>query len=61
MQVLPTTQRKEAVIRAVDQVLRKSLGPDVDMSVKFVSPKTCVFSTQGSNSMNCHAPGRTLP
>lgn len=39
MQVLPTSQRKEAVIRAVDQVLRKSLGPDVDMSVKFVSPQ----------------------
>lgn len=39
MQVLAPTQRKQAVLDAVDQVLRHSLGPDVDMSVKFVSPK----------------------
>ena len=39
MQVLPPSQRKQAVLDAVDQVLRQSLGPDVDLSVKFVSPK----------------------
>ncbi|MFJ7883904.1 ATP-binding protein [Pseudomonas sp. NPDC096917] len=39
MQVLEPTPRKQAVIDAVDQVLRQSLGPDVDMSVKFVSPQ----------------------
>ena len=39
MQVLAPTQRKQAVLDAVDQVLRHALGPDVDMSVKFVSPK----------------------
>jgi signal transduction histidine kinase len=39
MQVLPPTQRKQAVLDAVDQVLRQSLGPDVDLSVKFVSPQ----------------------
>ena len=33
MQVLAPTQRKQAVLDAVDQVLRHSLGPDVDMSV----------------------------
>ena len=39
MQVLPPTQRKQAVLDAVDQVLSQSLGPDVDLSVKFVSPQ----------------------
>ncbi|ROL72315.1 two-component sensor histidine kinase [Pseudomonas chlororaphis] len=38
MQVLPPTPRKEAVLRAVDQVLRQSLGSDADLSVTFVSP-----------------------
>ena len=39
MPVLAPTQRKQAALEAVDQVLRQSLGPDVDMSVKFVSPQ----------------------
>ena len=39
MQVLPPTQRKQAVLDAVDQVLRESVGPNVDMSVRFVSPQ----------------------
>lgn len=39
MQVLAPTQRKQAVLEAVDQVLRHSLGPQVDLSVKFVSPQ----------------------
>ena len=39
MQVLEPTPRKQAVMDAVDQVLRQSLGPDVDMSVKFVGPQ----------------------
>ena len=39
MDILPTTQRKQAVLEAVDQVLRQSLGADVDLSVKFVSPQ----------------------
>ena len=37
MQVLPLTHRKRAVVDAVDQVLRQSLGSDIDLSVKFVS------------------------
>ena len=39
MQVLPITQRKQAVLDAVDQVLREAVGPNVDMSVRFVSPQ----------------------
>jgi hypothetical protein len=39
MRALPLTQRKQAVLEAVDQVLRQSLGPAVDLSVKFVSPQ----------------------
>lgn len=39
MRALPLTLRKQAVLEAVDQVLRESLGPAVDMSVKFVSPQ----------------------
>ncbi len=38
MQVLPPTERKQAVLAEVDQVLRERLGRDVDMSVSFVSP-----------------------
>ena len=44
MPVLPPTQRKQAVLDAVDKVLREAVGPNVDMSVTFVSPKTCAFS-----------------
>ena len=39
MRALPLTQRKQAVLEAVDQVLRQSLGPAVDLSVQFVSPQ----------------------
>ena len=39
MPVLQPTQRKKAVLSAVDQVLRQSLGADVDMTVQFVSPR----------------------
>ena len=39
MQVLPLTQRKQAVLDAVDQVLREAVGPNVEMSVQFVSPQ----------------------
>jgi len=39
MEVLPITPRKEAVLKAVDQVLRESLGHDTDISVTFVSPE----------------------
>jgi len=39
MQVLPVTPRKEAVLKAVDEVLRQSLGQDTDISVTFVSPE----------------------
>ncbi|MGZ0705084.1 ATP-binding protein [Pseudomonas piscis] len=38
MQLLPVTPRKEAVLRAVEQVLRQSLGTDADISVTFVRP-----------------------
>ncbi|MGE8067287.1 ATP-binding protein [Pseudomonas sp. NPDC089569] len=38
MDVLPTTPRKAAVMKAVDEVLRQSLGQDTDISVSFVSP-----------------------
>ncbi|WP_301586835.1 ATP-binding protein [Stutzerimonas stutzeri] len=38
MQILPPTKRKQAVLEAVDEVLRERLGSDVDMSVNFVSP-----------------------
>lgn len=38
MPTLPLTDRKQAVLDAVDQILRQSLGPDADVSVKFVSP-----------------------
>ncbi len=38
MQLLPATPRKEAVLRAVEQVLRQSLGMDADISVTFVRP-----------------------
>lgn len=44
MPVLQPTQRKKAVLSAVDQVLRQSLGADVDMTVQFVSPGTCASS-----------------
>ena len=39
MEVLPITPRKEAVLKAVDEVLRQSLGQDTDISVTFVSPE----------------------
>ncbi|WP_460121589.1 ATP-binding protein [Pseudomonas sp. S2_C03] len=39
MEVLPTTPRKLAVMKAVDEVLRQSLGQDTDISVSFVSPQ----------------------
>ncbi|WP_324832938.1 ATP-binding protein [Pseudomonas saxonica] len=38
MPTLPPSPRKQAVLEAVDQVLRQSLGADADVSVKFVSP-----------------------
>lgn len=38
MQVLPSTPRKEAVIAAVDEVLRQRLG-EMRISVEFVSPQ----------------------
>ncbi|HSC84407.1 MAG TPA: ATP-binding protein [Pseudomonas sp.] len=38
MQVLPETPRKRAVLMAVEEVLRESLGKSVDLSVRFVSP-----------------------
>ncbi|MBA1274657.1 HAMP domain-containing protein [Pseudomonas azotifigens] len=38
MQILPPTERKEAVLAEVDEVLRDRLGKDVDMLVSFVSP-----------------------
>ena len=38
MQILPPTERKQAVLQAVDEVLRERLGNGVDMSVNFVSP-----------------------
>ncbi|UVJ44945.1 ATP-binding protein [Pseudomonas sp. LS1212] len=39
MQVLPSTPRKAAVLKAVDEVLRERLGEQVDISVQFVSPQ----------------------
>lgn len=60
MQVLPPTQRKQAVLDAVDQVLREAVGPNVEMSVQFVSPRICVFSMPVSNSTSYRAPGRIL-
>ena len=39
MRVLPATQRKTAVIDAVDEVLHESLGSQMDISVQFVSPQ----------------------
>src|SRR5690606_29041673 len=38
MQILPPTERKQAVLAEVDEVLRERLGHAVDMSVNFVSP-----------------------
>jgi len=38
MRILPPTERKQAVLAQVDEVLRERLGRDVDMSVSFVSP-----------------------
>lgn len=38
MSVLPATQRKEAVLAAVAEVLRANLGDQVDVSVQFVAP-----------------------
>lgn len=38
MDVLPITPRKLAVLKAVDDVLRRSLGSNADISVNFVSP-----------------------
>jgi signal transduction histidine kinase len=38
MRALAQTARKQAVTRAVEQVLRARLGEDVDLSVLFVSP-----------------------
>ena len=37
MQLLPETPRKQAVLVAVDEVLRQTLGADVHISVEFVS------------------------
>jgi HAMP domain-containing protein len=39
MDVLPVTPRKAAVMKAVDEVLRQTLGHDTDISVTFVSPE----------------------
>lgn len=39
MQTLPTTPRKQAVISAVDEVLRQRLGAQMDISLEFVSPQ----------------------
>src|SRR5690606_3285025 len=38
MQILPPTERKQAVLAEVDEVLRERLGNSADMSVNFVSP-----------------------
>ncbi|AQY68197.1 HAMP domain-containing protein [Pseudomonas veronii] len=37
MAILPQTPRKQAVLKAVDEVLRQTLGADVHISVEFVS------------------------
>ncbi|MDU9389679.1 ATP-binding protein [Pseudomonas japonica] len=39
MRVLPATPRKEAVVAAVDEVLRQRLGEQMLISVEFVSPQ----------------------
>ncbi|MDD2050127.1 HAMP domain-containing histidine kinase [Pseudomonas putida] len=39
MQALPPTPRKQAVISAVDEVLRQRLGTQMDISLEFVSPQ----------------------
>ncbi|WP_461531800.1 ATP-binding protein [Pseudomonas sp. 210_17 TE3656] len=39
MQVLPITPRKQAVLNAVDEVLRQRLGAQMDISLEFVSPQ----------------------
>ncbi|RWU25336.1 two-component sensor histidine kinase [Pseudomonas alkylphenolica] len=39
MQAMPNTPRKQAVIAAVDDVLRQRLGAQMDISVEFVSPQ----------------------
>ncbi|WP_084589166.1 sensor histidine kinase [Pseudomonas alkylphenolica] len=39
MQVLPITPRKQAVLNAVDEVLRQHLGAQMDISLEFVSPQ----------------------
>jgi len=39
MQVLAPTPRRTAVIHAVDEVLRETLGSQIDLSVQFVSPQ----------------------
>ncbi|MGH8464579.1 MAG: two-component sensor histidine kinase, partial [Pseudomonas sp.] len=39
MQAMPNTPRKQAVIEAVDDVLRQRLGAQMDISVEFVSPQ----------------------
>ena len=39
MQALPPTPRKQAVIGAVDEVLRQRLGAQMDISLEFVSPQ----------------------
>ncbi|MEG1040592.1 MAG: ATP-binding protein [Pseudomonas sp.] len=39
MQTLPATPRKQAVISAVDEVLRQRLGAQMDISLEFVSPQ----------------------
>lgn len=37
MAILPQTPRKQAVLEAVDEVLKQTLGADVHISVEFVS------------------------
>ncbi|MCU1721723.1 ATP-binding protein [Pseudomonas sp. 5P_5.1_Bac1] len=39
MRVLPSTPRKQAVVTAVDEVLRQRLGEAMQISVEFVSPQ----------------------
>ncbi len=39
MRVLPSTPRKQAVVSAVDEVLRQRLGEAMQISVEFVSPQ----------------------
>ncbi len=61
MPVLHPTQRKKAVLSAVDQVLRQSLGADVDMTVQFVSPQDLRIFNAGMKLENCRVPGRISP